>query len=414
MILHIFRIFRTRGLWLFVLLLAGSVWLAWGQQSKAALETRRKLLYRELDVAQKLLRSTQSDKAASVNDIVLLDKKIDTRTEIINDMATELEVLDISISNNTGKIDSLGAKIKQLKEDYARMVRQTYLSQNTYSRLLFLFSAKDFNDAYSRLKYLQYYREYRKNQLDAIEAGRHELLEKSAKLNEEKKEKLSLFEHQKAEQQLLEDEKKNKNSILGLIKQREKKLRSTLKQKQQAIGDLNRQIQEIIAAATRSSEMPTATKEAGVRKAPKDPENLKLSANFAQNKGLLIWPVEEGVITGYFGTHSHPVFKNLVTTNNGIDISTQPDANVRAIFDGKVINMLYNPSFQWAVIVKHGDYFSVYSHLKEVFVAKGDKIAMKKVIGTAYTSDEENKTEVHLEIWEGANKVNPAKWLRQN
>ncbi len=396
------------------LLLSGTVWVSFAQQSKAALETRRKLLYRELEVAQTLLRNTQSDKAASVNDIVLLDKKIDTRTEIIDGIANELDVLGTSIGDNSTKIDSLSIKIEQLKSDYAQMVRQTYLSQNTHSKLLFLFSAKDFNDAYSRLKYLQYYRNYRTNQLVDIEAGRHELLEKLAALNDEKKEKSSLLEHQKAEQQLLEDEKKNKNNILGLIKQREKKLRSTLKQKQVAIDDLNKKIQEIIAAATRVNETPASSKETGVRKAPKDPEQLKLSANFAQNKGLLIWPVEEGIVTGYFGTHPHPVFKNLVTTNNGIDIATKPDANVRAIFDGKVINMLYNPGFQWAVIVKHGDYFSVYSHLKEVFVAKGDKVTMKKVIGTAHTSDEENKTEVHLEIWDGATKVNPVKWLREN
>lgn len=377
-------------------------------QSKKELETRKKQLYKDIDAAQKLLRNTQKNKAASLNELILLERKVNSREQVINNIEGELSFLEQNVAKTARQIDSLENKLQVLREGYAQSVRQSYLTQNNYSRLLFLFSAKSFNDAYKRIKYMQYYRQHRKDQVADIEIVRQGLVSKAENLRREKAEQVSLLDNAQKEQEILKSEKKQQNAVFKQLKGREKEIKSSLDRKQRAIDDLNRQIRDIVSAAISSE------KRSSSRTAPKDqsPEALKLSADFSKNKGKLLWPVEEGIITGYFGTHAHPLLKNIYTTNNGIDISTDPNTPVRAIFEGKVINILFNPNFHWAVIIKHGNYFSVYTQLREVSVAKNDVIKMKQNIGIVNTNGDDGKTEVHFELWEGADKLNPAVWLK--
>ena len=377
-------------------------------QSKKELETRKKQLYKDIDAAQKLLRNTQKNKAASLNELILLERKVNSREQVINNIEGELSFLEQNVAKTARQIDSLENKLQALREGYAQSVRQSYLTQNNYSRLLFLFSAKSFNDAYKRIKYMKYYRQHRKDQVADIEIVRQGLVSKAENLRREKAEQVSLLDNAQKEQEILKSEKKQQNAVFKQLKGREKEIKSSLDRKQRAIDDLNRQIRDIVSAAISSE------KRSSSRTAPKDqsPEALKLSADFSKNKGKLLWPVEEGIITGYFGTHAHPLLKNIYTTNNGIDISTDPNTPVRAIFEGKVINILFNPNFHWAVIIKHGNYFSVYTQLREVSVAKNDVIKMKQNIGIVNTNGDDGKTEVHFELWEGADKLNPAVWLK--
>lgn len=377
-------------------------------QSKKELETRKKQLYKDIDAAQKLLRNTQKNKAASLNELILLERKVNSREQVINNIEGELSFLEQNVAKTARQIDSLENKLQVLREGYAQSVRQSYLTQNNYSRLLFLFSAKSFNDAYKRIKYMQYYRQHRKDQVADIEIVRQGLVSKAENLRREKAEQVSLLDNAQKEQEILKSEKKQQNAVFKQLKGREKEIKSSLDRKQRAIDDLNRQIRDIVSAAISSEKRRSS------RTAPKDqsPEALKLSADFSKNKGKLLWPVEEGIITGYFGTHAHPLLKNIYTTNNGIDISTDPNTPVRAIFEGKVINILFNPNFHWAVIIKHGNYFSVYTQLREVSVAKNDVIKMKQNIGIVNTNGDDGKTEVHFELWEGADKLNPAVWLK--
>lgn len=377
-------------------------------QSKKELETRKKQLYKDIDAAQKLLRNTQKNKAASLNELILLERKVNSREQVINNIEGELSFLEQNVAKTARQIDSLENKLQALREGYAQSVRQSYLTQNNYSRLLFLFSAKSFNDAYKRIKYMQYYRQHRKDQVADIEIVRQGLVSKAENLRREKAEQVSLLDNAQKEQEILKSEKKQQNAVFKQLKGREKEIKSSLDRKQRAIDDLNRQIRDIVSAAISSEKRRSS------RTAPKDqsPEALKLSADFSKNKGKLLWPVEEGIITGYFGTHAHPLLKNIYTTNNGIDISTDPNTPVRAIFEGKVINILFNPNFHWAVIIKHGNYFSVYTQLREVSVAKNDVIKMKQNIGIVNTNGDDGKTEVHFELWEGADKLNPAVWLK--
>ncbi|MBK8473795.1 MAG: hypothetical protein IPL33_17445 [Sphingobacteriales bacterium] len=229
----------------------------------------------------------------------MLERKVNSREQVINNIEGELSFLEQNVAKTARQIDSLENKLQVLREGYAQSVRQSYLTQNNYSRLLFLFSAKSFNDAYKRIKYMQYYRQHRKDQVADIEIVRQGLVSKAESLRREKAEQVSLLDNAQKEQEILKSEKKQQNAVFKQLKGREKEIKSSLDRKQRAIDDLNRQIRDIVSAAISSE------KRSSSRTAPKDqsPEALKLSADFSKNKGKLLWPVEEGIITGYFGTH---------------------------------------------------------------------------------------------------------------
>ena len=386
-------------------------------QSKKELLKEKHLLYSEIDIAQKLLRSTKDNKKNSLNELVLLQKKIDNRHEIIANIEQHVQLLADNMNGIATQVDELENKIEFIKAEYAEMLRESYLSQNDYSQLMFLFSATDFNDAYRRFKYMQYYREHRKNQLQDILAMKDTLQSKLHTLAKEKTEQDELLLSEKNEKRVLENERQEQKQLIGNLKKTEKQIRQKLAEKEKALSELNEQIRNIIANATKIDDTPppkTAVKNEISRKPTHQPiADNKLTDLFSKNKGKLDWPVYEGVITSKFGKNKHPVLKNITTTNNGIDIATQKGTSVTAIFEGTVSNILFNPTFQWAVIVKHGDYFTVYANLEEVRVAKGNQIGIGQKIGTVFTNWESGKTAVHLEIWEKNQKLNPIYWIRK-
>ena len=391
---------------------------AFGQSKKELLKEKH-LLYSEIDIAQKLLRSTKDDKRNSLNELVLLQKKINNRQEIIANIEQHVELLAGNMSDIEQQIDELENKLAFIKDEYAEMLRESYLSQNDYSQLMFLFSATNFNDAYRRFKYMQYYREHRKNQLQDILTMKDTLREKLNNLEQEKIEQDELLLSEKREQKVLEHERQEQKKLIGNLKKTEKEIRQKLAKKEKALSELNEQIRDIIAQATKVDDAPPKQPKKAVkneisrRPAHKAIDDTKLTALFAKKKGKLNWPVNEGVITSKFGKNQHPVLKNITTTNNGIDISTEKGKGVQTIFEGTVSNILFNPTFQWAVIVKHGNYFTVYANLEEVRVAKGNVVEVGQKIGTVFTNWENGKTAVHLEIWEKNKKLNPIYWIRK-
>ncbi|QQS30461.1 MAG: peptidoglycan DD-metalloendopeptidase family protein [Sphingobacteriales bacterium] len=377
--------------------------------SRTELQKKRKVLYEDMNNTKDILRTTRSEKKASLNELILVQKKIQNRNQIISNLAENLDLLDNRIADIEFQIDSLGIALEELQEDYAKSARNAYINRSDYHKLLFLFSAKNVNDAYRRMKYLDYYRQFRKDQVLSIYSTHETLKLKLADLQKEKDEHSHLLSSRQKERETLEAEKVNKDQLLKSLKTKEKQMEQKLREKQNALDDLNKQIKSLIAKATATN--PKGATDDKKLKLDNSPEAQKLSATFASNKGKLPWPVEKGVITANFGTNPHPVLKNITTTNNGIDISTEPNANVRAVFDGKVSNILFNPTFQWAVIIKHGNYFTVYTNLKEPTVNKGDLVKTKETIGTVYFNEDENEAIVHLEVWESNNKMNPASWL---
>ena len=401
--------------------------LSWGAptgfaQNKKELEKKKEALHKEIEYTNKLLNQTSRNKSSSISQLVTLNKKITARSELITTIHHEIGGLDNEIGTINTNIDSLELRMARLKEQYASLLYFAYKSQGTYSRLMFILSANDFNQAYKRFRYLRHLGEYRIRQQQMILQLQDSLNGKIRNLQDTRIEKSQLLSSQKKEKGKLDQEKMQQVEIIKDLSQREKKLRADLKQKQRDEEKLNREIEKIIrkeiAEAQKRAEAreKTATgKNTTVKPGSSSvlaatPEAIKLSNDFAGNRGKLPWPVEQGFISSTFGRHPHPVWKDVVVNNNGIDINSNSGARARAIFNGTVLRVIMVVD-KYAVLVQHGEYFTLYSNLRDVTVKSGDKVLTKQPLGLIQTDEDEGKTEVHLEIWKGSNKMDPQGWI---
>ena len=381
-------------------------------QSKKELENKKKQLQKEIKQTEILLNETKKNKKLSLNQLVTLNKKISVREQLIQTIQAEIRIAEKQIKENKDIITSLENDLQKLKEEYARMIYYAYKNQDAYSRIMFIFSAQDFSQAYRRLKYMQQYSYYRQKQAEMIEKTQELLNKKNAELEDKKRQKQQLLKIEEQEKQVLAKEKNEQEKTLTQLQEQEKELLKKIKEKEQEQKQLQLAIQRIIEEEIRKSR--EKAKSDGTKPAEKGltltPEAQKLSNTFEANKGKLPWPVAEGIITGKHGEQPHPVLKGITIKNNGVDISTKKDAPVRAVYEGEVTGLATVPGFGKVVMIRHGEYLSVYSNLRDVLVKKGDKIKTKQNIGVVET-DENGKTEVHFEIWKGSTLMNPETWL---
>jgi len=397
-------------------------------QTKTDLEKRKQQLNAEIALTTKILKETQKNKAATLSQLKALNRQIQIREQLIGTINSEITVIEKQTNQNTQTINLLEGQLVKLNKEYVGMVLFAFRNQSAYNKLMFVFAAKDFNQAYKRLKYLQQFSDYREKQAFYIEQTQGELNSKVTELKNKKQQKSGLLTEEQKQKKTLGIEKEDKTKIATVLQSKEQVLKKDLKEKQAAQAKLNRAIEDIIRKeienARRKAEADARAKagtKPGVKTETKPistssalnltPEAAKLSADFASNMGKLPWPVEKGTITEGFGQHPHPVLKGITTQNNGVDIKTNANATVRALFSGEVTGIINIPGGQIAILVRHGEYVTVYSNLKSYSVKRGDKIATKQIIGVASTDAVENVTEVHLEIWKGMTKLNPENWL---
>ena len=224
-------------------------------------------------------------------------------------------------------------------------------------------------------------------------------------LNNQKAEKKQLLENENVQLSKLEMEQIGKDRLKAELFKKEKELKNSLRAKERESKNLNKKIKEIIANATKPKPSPSGKKTYELT-----PEESKLSASFAANRGKLPWPIERGVISETYGVHQHPVLRNVKTKNNGIDIATAKNSEARTVFGGEVVSVTSITEANKAVIIKHGEYFTVYTNLDEVFVKRGDMVSTKEIIGRVHTNLE-GKTELHFQVWKGKTLQNPAYWI---
>jgi len=397
------------------------------QKAVKTLEKKKEKLNNELNLTSQLLKEIASKKTNSVNELRILEEQVETREELVKTLNEQLVLVEKKIDGLQEEVKVKEKSLDAEKEEYAEMIRYAYKSRSNNNMLIFLMSADSFNDAYRRLRYIKEYNDYRVTQVNLIAAQKDTLDNKIKELHDERGQKTQIVEETAQEKNKLLAEKKLKSAIVNELESKESELAIEVEVKQIAINSLESEITSIIEAEikkqkakekaarkAREKKERAATKKTSktTAKAPpkitKTPESVTLSNNFASNKGKLPWPVSQGVITGKFGKSQHKV-KGISVNNTGIDISTKKNSEVRAVFDGEVTTIIYSPVFQNAIIVKHGDYFSVYSNVKDVQVSKGDKIKTKDVLGSVSSND--GKTEVHFEIWKATTKMNPVLWI---
>jgi len=407
-----FRSYVKALLVLILMLSTGPVILY--SQDRTKLEEDKKKLEEEIEYSNQLLEQTQKSKQASSNEVSVLKSKIKKREALIGTIRQELTLIEGQIGATADSIVQLNEDLAELKEEYARMIYYAYKNQNVYDRLMFIFAAEDFNQAYQRLKYFQYYNQYRQQQALLIQQKTAELQEKNLLLEERKREKQSLLGMEQKEKDQLSREKSEKDQTVQSLSKKEKDLRKTIKEKEEAARKLQKAIEDIIAeeirlAAERAKEPGSSATTTGMF--PLSPAEMALSADFASNRGRLPWPVTQGIITGQFGQQPHPVLTNVKIMNNGIDIMTSPGMEAKSIFQGVVTRVINVPNNNNVVIVRHGEFLTVYSNLDLVFVHKGDEVTTGQKLGVVFTSPDQSKTELHFEVWQSKTLLNPEEWI---
>lgn len=388
---------------------------AFSQVSKKDLENRKEKIQREIDFTNKQLQIVAKNKSATKEQLEALQKKIRLREQLIGTINGEIRALGGQIVHTSNEILSLEDKMQRLKNSYAAMIRFAYNNRNIYQRLMFIFAAADFNQAYKRIAYLQEYSRHRIMQAQQIASTQTALTDKKQELESRKNEKTTLKQSEQNNKTTLEKEKSQQDELMKNLTVREQKLRKDLAEKQAAKQKLDRAIEALIRKEIEAAKKKAvAAGKKNVTSAnvfTSTPEALKLSSGFSNNKGKLPWPVEQGAISSTFGEHPHKELKGIMIKNNGIDIQSVKGSNARTVFDGTVSGVITIPGSNKAVIIRHGEYLTVYSNLTDVNVKTGDKVTTRQKIGSIGDDDDKEKAEIHLEIWKSTTKLDPQNWL---
>ena len=331
------------------------------------------------------------------------------REELVSHYNYQIRKLDFEVSDIKKQILSIENSIENLRAEYKKMILHAFKNRNTDFKYLYIISAKTFTEAFHRMKYIQHYKDYRQEQINQIETNQISLENKLLYLEEKINAKKQISTVQKTEKEAYLKDKVKQQQTYSKLKADENKYKSILntqQKKKKKIALAIRKAIEIEIAATikKSNNKFTLT-----------PEGSALSKTFTANKGKLPWPVAKGEITGRYGKHRHAVVSTATVDNNGIDITTEKQAKIRAVFHGKVTSVLIIPGAGKVVMISHGDYRTVYSNLKEVYVKKGDLVKTKQVLGQLLNNDGSNISEAHFEIWKitsaGLATENPSFWI---
>ena len=397
---------KCNKLFCFILLLL--LCHATSAQSRKQLETKRKQLMKDINLTTGLLKETTKNKAATLDRFVALKKQIKKREELVSTLKKEIILTDENIIRTGEVIEALGEDVEQIKEEYGAMIRQAYRHKANNSEILFLFSADNFNQAVKRYRHLQQYDEYRKKQAKLIVATQDMLEDKLAYLEVRKTEKIELLESSNTQKDILKIELKDLDKLLSTLKKDEKRLKKDLKEQEISHKKLDFAIEDIIKSEIAINKKE---KQSGSISSEESKEKLILTSDFSSNRGRLPWPVNEGIVTRRFGKQAHPTLHKIEITNNGIDIRTERNAPVKAVFEGTVAGKQFVPGYDNMLIIQHGEYYTVYSNLEQVYVKRGETVTTQQTIGIASVDDKSNKSEVHFEVWRDKTRLNPQDWV---
>lgn len=422
----------------FVLLVSG---VGLSAQTVKELEQQRKQTLQTLELTNKLLNETKQSKKSSLNKLTIISKNINERKTLIKTISSEIGKMDEKIQELDHEKVKLETNLKSLKADYARLVQEAHINRSLYAKIMFVLSAKSFDQSYRRLRYLQEYSDYRKEQVYKIEKVKTEIIHKNDSIQSQKTTKVKVVKQKETETKNLSNDQKKEKVLLTDLQKKEAKLRADLKIQQKKANDLNNKISAIIAEEIRKAEakrnnaekkrlahepkQPKETNKTSTKTETKQTktstsasvsvltkEETLISGNFEKNQGRLPWPTSNGFISGHFGIHEHPVLKHVTTNNKGVYIQTPAGSSARAVFEGVVTQRFSIPGSNNAVIIQHGNYRTVYANLTQIFVREGDHVTAKQAIGKIYTDDErDNKTELYFQVWYGKTLQNPENWI---
>ncbi|MDN3678392.1 peptidoglycan DD-metalloendopeptidase family protein [Flavobacterium paronense] len=398
----------------------------WSQPpTQEQLEERKAKIQLEIQEKEQLLQSVKSKEKSVVTQLQLQKEKIGLKEKLIKTTEKQTKLLGNDIYVNQIKINQLNRDLEQLRKDYAAMILKSYKSRSEESRAMFLLSSENFLQAYKRAQYMKQYASYRKMQGQEIEGKTKQLVGYTNKIVVQKTAKEKLITENENEKKELVKEKQEQEKIAIQIQKEKGKIAAEIKKKQQETRKIDSQIQKLIreaiaaanrktaAANVKSNPKTTAAEKKAIESSTKiilTPEGKIVSDNFKANKGRLPWPVEKGAISLGYGDQPHPIFRALVVHNSGIEISTESGSNARAVFAGEVAQVQQITPLKKAVLIKHGDFFTIYQNLSTVNVQVGDKVSAKQSLGKIRT-DADGRTILKFLVSQNSAYFNPTSWL---
>ena len=383
-------------------------------QSKSQLEKDKARVEQEIKNLNSQLNKTKKNSRNNQKQLQLLEQKIDQRTRLINNINGQLNLLDIQMVRTQDSIALVRSQVDSLKAEYAKVVRTLYSERGNLDKLVLLLDTRSYNYAYLRTRYFRDYSRYRRRQAMFIRQKEEELNDASLALAQQQREQSTLLAQQKRQKDQLAQEQKQKQKSLKDSKQQEKNLQAQINKKEKQKRQLQQQIQRIIneeIAKANKARTAAASTSGGKTNtpAPASAAEVALSNDFASNRGRLPWPVTYTKVAREYGKYTHS--SGGQNMNNGIDLICRAGTSVQAVFGGTVSRVFTCPNGTKGVIIRHGEYMSVYANMGTVTVREGAKVTTKQNLGTVYTN-EDGVAEFSFQLWKKTNSLNPRQWLR--
>lgn len=375
------------------------------------LEAKRQKYQNELKQINSLLFSDKKKEKSLVTLVEDLNYKVSVRRNLIKITNDQANLLTREINANQNEITSLRDQLKELKESYAAMVVKSYKSKSEQSRVMFLLSSDNFKQAYKRLQYIKQYASYQKEQGVLIKEKTLKLQELNNDLLRQKKDKDKLVQENREVKKQLEIELKEQEMLMASVRKNLSTYAFQAKQKQEEINRIDREIDRLIREAIAASNKEAGKTTTATSKFVLTPEAKALARNFESNKGNLPWPVEKGVVKVKYGTQPSPIDRTVTINSQGVKIATEKGTKVRAVFDGEVSQILVIPNANPVVMIRHGNYITVYKNMSKIYVKKGDKVTTKQEIGEVFTNKSDGETMLGFGVYKDSKTQNPASWL---
>jgi len=373
-------------------------------QKKSALENDRIKTMEEIELASKLIQETQVKSKESLNELNLVNHKIKVQKRLIQTLDEEIALMDQQMIENNATIKQLIEKQDKIRTNYAKSIYLTYKKRRRENFFLYVLASENMNQAYKRFRYMQIINNYRKRQVEMLNDLEDQISDENGRLENVKRDKQQLQKQNVKQTDLLANEKNKQKVLLQKLKQQEKELRAEVEKKKKIARELEKEIEKIINEERKKSAKgdiyATLTKE----------EKL-ISDEFGKNYGKLPWPTKQGVVVGRFGEQEHASMKGIKVRNDGIYIATVKNAEVRCIFKGVVTKVFAIPGSNYTVIIRHGNYYTLYHNLRNVIVTKGTEVSTKEIIGNVSTDTEKNETILHFQVWKETERNDPEVWL---
>lgn len=375
------------------------------------LEAQRLKLKKEIKQINNLLFSNTKIRKIALNEVENIETRLNVRLELIKVTNQQANLLTRRININQRNIENQRKELDELKKEYAKMIQKSYASKSLQNRLMFLFSSENFLQAYRRIQYLKQYARYRRKQGFQISEKTKLLQNLNQVLIEENEMKTKLINDNREIRKKLIQEQKQQQELINTLRLKQNTLRTQIEKKQKQRQRIDKEINRLIREAIAESNRISGKKSREIFQLT--PEAKLIAENFQENKGRLPWPLEKGVVTQGFGRQRHPVVKTTIIQSNGVTISTEPFAKVRAVFEGEVMSVIIIKGSNPSVLIRHGSYITLYTNLSKLYVKKGEKVSSKQVIGEVFTNQQTGRTQLQFGIFNNIKALNPKDWVYQ-